>query len=97
MFKNVLLAAIALFAVGSQARADDYVRGYYKSNGTYVQPYYRTHADGNFWNNYSTYPNVNPYTGQVGTHHNPPMNYGTTTYVPQIYNPQGTVSNYLRR
>jgi hypothetical protein len=47
--------------------ADTYVRGYFRSNGTYVQPHYRSAPDGNPYNNYSTYPNVNPYTGQQGT------------------------------
>ncbi|MBU0516891.1 MAG: hypothetical protein KJ621_19220 [Proteobacteria bacterium] len=42
------------------------VRGYYRRNGTYVQPHFRTYPDGTRWNNCSTYPNVNPYTGQQG-------------------------------
>ena len=70
MFKKILLAAVfgacALFA-GQQAKADDYVGGYFRSNGTYVAPYFRTHADHDFYNNYSTYPNINPYTGSMGT------------------------------
>jgi hypothetical protein len=70
MFKKILLAAmlgmVALF-VGQTAKADDYVQGYYRSNGTYVAPYYRTTRDTNFYNNYSTKPNINPYTGVTGT------------------------------
>ena len=27
--------------------ADEYVHGYYRSNGTYVQPYFRSDPDGN--------------------------------------------------
>ncbi|MGE5607918.1 MAG: hypothetical protein ACM359_01580 [Bacillota bacterium] len=48
------------------------MRGYYRQNGTYVQPYYRTGPDQNSYNNYSTYPNINPYTGQQGTRYYPP-------------------------
>jgi len=44
-----------------------YVQGYYRSNGTYVQPHYRSNPDGYFYNNWSTYPNINPYTGRMGT------------------------------
>ena len=33
--------------------SDVYVRGYYRSNGTYVQPYYRSKPDWIVTNNYS--------------------------------------------
>ncbi|MAT67951.1 MAG: hypothetical protein CMJ58_00325 [Planctomycetaceae bacterium] len=59
-----------IFANG-HASADTWVRGYFRSNGTYVQSHYRSDADGNFYNNWSTYPNVNPYTGRVGTRREP--------------------------
>lgn len=45
-----------------------WVNGYYRRDGTYVQPHYRTAPDGNISNNWSTSPNVNPYTGKTGTH-----------------------------
>lgn len=32
-----------------------------------MAPHYRSHPDGNFWNNWSTRGNVNPFTGKVGT------------------------------
>ncbi|MEQ1843871.1 MAG: hypothetical protein ABL994_25990, partial [Verrucomicrobiales bacterium] len=44
-----------------------HVEGYYRSDGTYVQPHMRTKADGRIDNNWSTKGNVNPYTGKVGT------------------------------
>src|SRR5713226_3808774 len=92
MFKKILLAGVfgvcAVFG-GQQARADDYVRGYFRSNGTYVAPHYRTHPDHNFYNNWSTYPNINPYTGQMGTRLTPPYpprisfpSYGFPTFTP---------------
>ncbi len=46
---------------------DVYVNGYYRSEGTYVQPYYRTRPNSTTLDNYSTKGNVNPYTGQPGT------------------------------
>jgi hypothetical protein len=49
------------------AHADTYVRGHTRSNGTYVAPHYRSDADSSFNNNWSTAPNINPYTGQAGT------------------------------
>lgn len=42
------------------------VKGYYKSNGTYVQPYYRTAPNSTNKDNFSTKGNVNPYTGKPG-------------------------------
>ena len=50
-----------------QAAAQGYVHGYYRSNGTYVAPYYRSEPDGTATDNYSYEGNVNPFTGEVGT------------------------------
>ena len=44
-----------------------HVHGYFRKNGTYVAPHYRSHPDGNFWNNWSTRGNINPFTGKLGT------------------------------
>jgi hypothetical protein len=42
------------------------VNGYYRSNGTYVQPHYRSNPDGYKWNNYgpskSYSDRINPYS-----------------------------------
>ncbi len=68
-----LSGALALWLLCSTlANADVFVRGYYRSDGTRVRSHYRSNPDGNFWNNWSTFPNVNPYTGQVGTKFYPP-------------------------
>jgi hypothetical protein len=45
-----------------------YVHPHYNS-GSYVQPYYRTAPNAYRMDNWSTYPNVNPYTGRQGTRH----------------------------
>ena len=44
-----------------------YINGYYKSNGNYIEGHYRTNPNNTINDNYSTYPNYNPYTGQQGT------------------------------
>ncbi len=62
----ILLAlVISLFSV-SVADAATRVRGYYRSNGTYVQSYYRTSPNYTKLDNYSTRGNYNPYTGKKG-------------------------------
>ena len=58
---------------------DVYVRGYTRKDGTYVQPHHRSAPDSNPYNNWSTKGNVNPYTGQMGTH-NPDSSYGTSSH-----------------
>jgi hypothetical protein len=39
----------------------------YTSGGTYVAPHQQTNPNGTQRDNYSSYGNVNPYTGAVGT------------------------------
>ncbi|MFY4803604.1 hypothetical protein ACOTWC_05965 [Aliarcobacter butzleri] len=60
VFFVLLCASINLFA-------DNYVNGYYKSNGTYVNGYTRSSSNSTKSDNFSTYGNVNPYTGKEGT------------------------------
>lgn len=43
------------------------VNGFNKSNGTRVSPYLRTAPNNTIRDNFSTYPNVNPFTGRTGT------------------------------
>jgi hypothetical protein len=81
-----ILSVLAIILVVSiPARANVRVRGYYRSNGTYVQPHWRSNPDGNFSNNWSTYPNVNPYTGAVGTKRMPTYS-GSPSYRVPSYN-----------
>jgi hypothetical protein len=90
MFKKILLTvalgACALFG-GQPASADVYVHGYTRSDGTYVAPHFRSDPDGNFYNNWSTYPNINPYTGRMGTRHTP-------TYSPRTSFPSYRYSSF---
>jgi hypothetical protein len=64
LFFTLVLAFVAQFSFGQNTV---YVNGYYRSNGTYVQPHYRTSPNNTVQDNWSTKPNVNPYTGQRGT------------------------------
>lgn len=43
------------------------VGGHYTKDGTYVQPHHATNPDSTKTNNWSSKPNVNPYTGKEGT------------------------------
>jgi len=64
----VLIATLFLCCPGANAqRRSVYVHGYFRSNGTYVSPHFRSAPDGNFFNNWSTAGNINPYTGMMGT------------------------------
>lgn len=58
----LLLLFVPINALG-QVR----VKGYFKKDGTYVQPHTRTLPDGYKYNNYSSYGNANPYIGKKGT------------------------------
>ena len=58
---------LVVIASGASAQTAHEVRGYTKSDGTYVAPHYQSNPDATRLNNYSTQGNVNPYTGQPGT------------------------------
>jgi hypothetical protein len=62
-----MFVAFCVVVVSHSTFADQYVHGYTRSNGTYVQPYYRSSPDNTVTNNFSYRGNVNPYTGAVGT------------------------------
>ena len=66
MRKIILAIGILVFSI-SMAFADTYVSGYYRSDGTYVKPHYRSSPNSTTRDNWSTYGNTNPYTGKKGT------------------------------
>jgi len=77
-----------LFSIEA-AEAAVRVSGYYRKNGTYVAPHYRSNPDGNPYNNWSYPGNTNLYTGRTATG-NPSTylnNYykGGSSYTPSIY------------
>lgn len=81
--KNLIALTFALTifvnAIFAQNPNHVYVNGYTKSNGTYVQGHYRTAPNSTINDNFSTYPNVNPYTGKQGTI-TPTYNYAPDNY-----------------
>ena len=64
---KTILASLAIVLCASAAHADT-VNGYMRKDGTYVQPYQRSSPNSTTLDNYSTRGNVNPYTGEQGTH-----------------------------
>ena len=83
--RKILAALIAVMAVVlfvGQAFAGS-VRGYYRSNGTYVQPHYRSNPNSTVRDNYGYRGNSNPYTGKTGTNYyrsSPSSGYYTPSY-----------------
>lgn len=63
--------SVGYWPASSYQHASDpvWVNGYFRRDGTYVPGHYRTRSDGDPSNNWSNYPNVNPYTGKPGTRH----------------------------
>jgi hypothetical protein len=85
--RTVLAAALCALATVAYA-GDTHVNGYFRNDGSYVQPHYRSAPDSSTYNNYSTQGNVNPYTGQAGTHNpyqmqQPSTGYGTNYIGPR--------------
>ncbi len=77
-----------LFMAGAAFAQDVHVRGYFRSDGTYVAPHYRSAPNSTTLDNWSTKGNVNPYTGRVGTRNpypQPASPYGG--YTPYPYPP----------
>lgn len=61
--KHLLLLLLISFSAFAQ---DVWVNGYYKSDGTYIDGYYKTNPNPTVNDNYSTIGNQNPYTGEWG-------------------------------
>jgi hypothetical protein len=65
--KKATLALVLLTSVTANAQSYHYVRPYYRHDGTFASGHYQTNPDRNIYNNWSTYPNINPFTGRQGT------------------------------
>ena len=88
-----LLILVIAMLVSTIAIADTYVKGYFKSNGTYVQPHHRSDPDSSVSNNWSTKGNVNPYTGKAGTVN---QQYQPNSGI-EIYQPNSGIEIYTPR
>ena len=58
---------LGTFSFSAVAEAATRVKGYIRSNGTYVAPHYRSSPNRTKIDNYGTKGNYNPYTGKSGT------------------------------
>ena len=63
MFLSILVGILLV----NVCSADVAVKGYYRSDGTYVKPHYRSNPNSYKTDNWSTKGNYNPYTGKKGT------------------------------
>ena len=61
---TLLVMFLLVFAPYTDARVR--VRGYTRSNGTYVMPHYRTNPNRIKYDNWSAKGNTNPYSGKKG-------------------------------
>jgi hypothetical protein len=65
--KTLILSVIFAVATVATVFGQTYVHGYYRSNGAYVQPHYRSTPNSTNIDNWSTRGNINPYTGSIGS------------------------------
>ncbi len=84
---------LVLFSVQASAQTSSYQRGYSRRDGTYVAPTMRSNPNNTIVDNYSTRPNVNLYSGRIGTvNPNPTYRaaplYEQPTYKPYTYTPR---------
>jgi len=88
LFLSLVVFLLVAFAVGTiQA---EWVNGYTKSNGTYVDGYNRSDSNDTVRDNYSYKGNANPYTGSEGTNYyrnNSTSEYYGTSGESKKYNP----------
>lgn len=85
LIKFFLLFSI-FFVISGDIISQVKVKGYYRKDGTYVQPHYRSNPDGNPYNNWSYPGNTNPYTGKTATGNE-------STYLDNYYN-KNTKNSY---
>ncbi len=88
----VLIVVLSLIGFIGSAFAGS-VRGYYRKDGTYVRPHYRSNPDGQKWNNYgpsrSYQDRINPYSRDNDRD-------GLSNYLDRDDNNNGIYDNYER-
>lgn len=95
-----LVIAFAGNLIGDVKVRGHHRRGYYRKDGTYVRPtyvrpHYRSDPDGDISNNWSTYPNINPYTGKQGTKYKYASPKSKSSYNYNNYKPYTYYDYYL--
>ena len=64
-----LFFLLLLLVISTPVIADEYINGYTRHDGTYVQGYYRSEPNSTVTDNYSYKGNSNPYTGETGSNY----------------------------
>jgi len=64
--KKIITIGLLIIASISSTHAVTYIKGYVRSNGTYVAPHYRSDSNNSRYDNWTTKGNRNPYTGKKG-------------------------------
>lgn len=68
MLRIILIAALAIAPTAALAKGGSHsVSAHVTRSGTYVASHRATNPDSSRTNNWSSAPNVNPYTGKAGT------------------------------
>lgn len=67
---SIITFVFMLLTIASSALSDQLVGGYFRQDGTYVEPYVRSSPNQARSDNYSSQGNVNPYTGEKGYEQN---------------------------
>ncbi len=69
LFLSICLVSLPVFAKknGDSLSGSHAVKGHFKKDGKYVQPHRATNPNQTQKDNWSSKPNVNPYTGKPGT------------------------------
>jgi len=65
--KCLLTITMVILFMSTYVFADIYVEEYNKEDGTNVPSHYRTNPNDSKYDNWSSKPNTNPYTGKKGT------------------------------
>jgi len=99
-----LVVGLYSFSIG---QSSVYVKPYLKKDGTLVQGHFRSVPNGTVFDNWSVYPNINPYTGETGTkdplaeylrqQEHRSSSYGYNYYVPRVsydYQFEGYLDSY---
>lgn len=76
-----LFVFVSVFGLVNTAEAVS-VKGYYKSNGTYVKPYVRSAPNALKYDNYSYKPSQGLYNS---SYYAPTKNYSSSYYTPSYY------------
>lgn len=99
LFSLFVILLLAFCGISAQTNPNHvHVRGYHRSDGTYVSPHYRTAPNSTNRDNFSTIGNVNPYTGEPGyiqpdNKPIPTYNYSSTYSGTTNYNYSGVSSS----